>query len=371
MGRKIKILFLINTLDCGGAEKVLIDTVNALDKTKYDITVQTVTDRGIFKDRLKNNVEYKSIVKIKNNFLQRAFTYIINFILPPRIVYKIFIENEYDYEIAFIEGVPTKLISASSSRKSIKYAWVHIDLYSTFGLEKVYKNIKQHTECYKKFDKIICVSESAKKAFIKRFGISNNLIVKYNVINDSYIREKSKEPVEKSKKMRIVTVGRLEHQKGMDRLLKIHKRLMDEGFDYDLLIIGQGSKRNELEEYVKNNSLSESVRFIGFTDNPYKYMESADLIVYPSRAEGYSTVAVEAIILGKPVVVTDCSGMREIFGDSQYGLVTENNDEALYDGIKRMLNSEELRKRYMEMAKIRNKEFSLEKRVKELENLFF
>ena len=365
-----KILFLINTLDGGGAEKVLVDTVNALDKTKYDITVQTVTDRGTFKDRLKNNVKYKSIVKIKNDFLQRVFMYIINFILPPRVVYQLFIRDGYDYEVAFIEGVPTKLISASSSRKSIKYAWVHIDLYNTFGLEKVYKNIQHHIVCYKKYDKIICVSNSAKEAFIKRFGINDKVTVKHNVINDHYIREKSKEPIEKSKKMCIVTVGRLEHQKGMDRLLKIHKSLMDEGFDYDLLIIGQGSKRKKLEEYVKNNLLSESVKFIGFTDNPYKYMATADLIVYPSRAEGYSTVAVEAIILGKPVVVTDCSGMREIFGDSQYGLVTENNDEALYNGIKQMITDPELRKRYIEMAKIRSEDFSLEKRVKELETLF-
>lgn len=365
-----KILFLINTLDGGGAEKVLVDMVNALDKTKYDITVQTVTDRGIFKERLTKDVNYKSIVKIKNTFLRHVFTYIINFILPPRVVYKLFIENEYDYEVAFIEGVPTKIIAASSNIKSIKYAWVHIDLYNTFGLEKVYKNIQYHIDCYKKYDKIICVSNSAKEAFIKRFGIIDKLTVKYNVINDHYIHEKSKAPIEKSRKMRIVTVGRLEYQKGMDRLLKIHKSLMDEGFEYDLFIIGQGSKRKQLEEYVKNNFLSESVRFIGFTDNPYKYMASADLIVYPSRAEGYSTVAVEAIILGKPVIVTDCSGMREIFGDSQYGLVTENNDEALYNGIKQMITDPELRKRYIEMAKIRSEDFSLKKRVKELETLF-
>lgn len=365
-----KILFLINTLDGGGAEKVLVDTVNALDKTKYDITVQTVTDRGVFKKRLIDDIQYKSIVKIKNSFFRRVFTYIVNFILPPKVTYNLFIKNGYDYEIAFIEGVPTKLIAASSEKNAIKYAWVHIDLYNTFGLEKVYKNIKHHTACYEKYDKIICVSNSAKDAFIKRFGISNNIIVKYNLIDDTYIQEKAKEDTWKKEKMLIVTVGRLEYQKGIDRLLKIHSRLIKEGFDYELLIVGQGSKREQLEEYVKRNSLSESVKFVGFTENPYKYMASADLIVYPSRAEGYSTVAVEAIMLGKPVVTTDCSGMREIFGDSEYGLVTENSEESLYNGIKYMLSNLKAREKFSQMAKIRNKEFSLQARIKELEKLF-
>lgn len=372
MGRKVKkVLFLINTLNGGGAEKVLIDTVNALDRTKYQITVQTVTDRGIFKDRLAPYINYKSIVCVKNAFFKRLFTYIINFILPPKLTHMLFIGNGYDCEIAFLEGVPAKIISASPNKNAVKYTWVHTDLYNNiFGLEKVHRNIQNHIRCYKRFDKIICVSESVKEAFIRRFGYMDNLTVKYNVVNDRAIKEKAMETAERSDKIQVVTVGRTEYLKGFDRLLKIHKRLTDEGFDYELVIVGDGSQRAELEEYTKQNSLSDSVKFIGFTDNPYKYMRNADLIAYPSRTEGYSTVAVEAVILGKPVVAADCSGMKEIFGNSEYGLVTDNADEAFYRGMRKMLSDNELREAYSQKAKIRSKDFSMSARIKELEDLF-
>lgn len=365
-----KILFLINALRGGGAEKVLIDTVNALDKSKYQITVQTVIDGGVLKNRLGDDVEYKSIVKAKNPFLRRLCTYAVNYILPPKMVHRLFIGKGYDYEIAFLEGVPTKLISASDDKNSIKYAWVHIDLYNTFGLDKVHKNMQKHIECYKKFDRIVCVSESVKETFIKRFGDFDDLIVKYNIIDDKAIIEKSKEPVQVSNKLRVVTVGRVENQKGFDRLLRIHKKLSDEGFDYELMIVGEGSKRAELEEYVRANNLSDSVVFTGFTDNPYKYMASADMIVYPSRAEGYSTVAVEAVILGKSVIATDCSGMREIFGDSEHGFVTENDEDAICSAMKKMLSDKDLREEYAKKAKSRSRDFGKSVRIKELEELF-
>lgn len=362
-----KLLFLINNLSGGGAEKVLIDTVNALCGDGYNVTLQTVTNKAILKNRLSNMVKYKTIVPFKNKLLSRLCAYMINFIIPPQITHKLFIGNEYDYEIAFLEGVPTKLIAQA---KTVKYAWVHIDLYNTFGLEKVYRSITKHIECYKKYDKIICVSQEVKDMFIKRFGISDHIEVVHNVIDTNIILKKSCESIPKSSRFIICTVGRIEYQKGFDRLIKIHRRLISEGFDYELMIVGDGSQRVELENYVKNNGLSEYTVFIGFTDNPYKYMKNADMLVYPSRAEGYSTVATEAIVLGKPVVAADCAGMKEIFGDSEYGMVTENTDEAIYDGVKKMFTDKELREYYAKQAKRRSKDFLSRNRLKKLEELF-
>ena len=360
-----KLLFFISTLEGGGAELVLTDTANALSG-KYDVTVMTVLDGGAHQKRLCNKVKYNPIIKTKNTFLRKIFAYFISFVLPPSITHSVFIGNSYDCEIAFLEGVPTKIISASKAKK---YAWVHIDLVNTFGLEKVHRTIEKHIDCYKKYDKIICVSETVKEAFSKRFGITDNVVVKYNVVDDALIRKKAEEPIERAKKTRIVSVGRLARQKGYDRLLEVLGRLKKEGFDFELVLVGKGEEYEALKNQAKSLGISDCVEFTGFTDNPYKYIESADFLVFPSRAEGYSTVVTEAVILGKPIVVSDCSGMREILGDSEFGIVTDS-DEALYNAIKSMLCDKNLRNQYAKKASKRAKHFSKTRRTEELTELF-
>ncbi len=369
MKDKKKLLFVINNLSVGGAETILVDTVNALCD-EYDITVHTVTNYGPFRDRLSKNVRYRSLVRAKTNFFKRFFAYIISFIVSPEFIYKHYIKDDYDYEIAFLEGVPTKLLSGSNNEKAKKYAWVHIDLNETFGLEKVHPSMDAHIECYKKFDKIVCVSETVKEAFTKRFGISDNLIVKYNLLDDKDVLERAKEPVEKSDRIRIVSVGRLVRRKGFDRLLFVIKHLKKEGIDCELVIVGDGSRREELEGYVNYHNLSDMVTFTGYSENPYKYINSADLVVLPSRAEGYSTVATESVIIGKPTVVCDCSGMTEIFGDSEYGVIVPNNEDDLYQAVKRMVTDDEYREHYRLKACERALDFSKEKRIAELTELF-
>ena len=365
-----KILFLINTLEGGGAEKILIDTVNNIDKTKYDVTLQTVTDKGVLRKDLNSNVHYKSLVGLKKHFLQRVFSYLLSIVVPTSIIHRIFIGNKYDIEIAFLEGVPTKIVGASKNKKSKKLTWVHTDLYDTFGLDKVHKSMEKHIVCYKKFDKIVCVSENVKKAFTKRFGIDENLVVKYNVLDDNRVRELAKETVDKTTKFRIVSVGRLISLKGFDRLLIAFKKIIDLGEDCELIIVGDGIERENLQGYINDNSLKDRVKLVGFDKNPYKYMNSADLLVYPSRVEGYSTVVTESVILGKPILVTDCAGMKEILGDSEFGLVVENNDEVLFDGLKELVQNQNLRENYAKKAQERAKGFTIKARIEELEELF-
>ncbi len=364
-----KLLFLLNTLDGGGAERILTNTANSL-ADDYDVTVMTVIDKGVFKNQLSGKVKYRSMVRCKNKFIQRMFAYLFSFTLPPKLVHTLFIGSGYDYEIAFLEGVPTKIISASDNTRSVKYAWVHIDLYNMFGIGKAHKSIDEHIECYRKFDKIICVSKSVKDAFVKRFGITDNLEVKYNVTDDEEIKRKARIDVPQSKELRLVFVGRLEKQKGVDRLIKIHKRLIDEGYKYSLIMVGDGGERESVEKYVDENGLGHCTEIVGFTDNPYRYMQSADVLVFPSRAEGYSTVAVEAVILGKPVVTTDCAGMREIFGNSEYGMVVKNEDEAIYEGIKKLFTDKELREEYADRAEQRSEALTKHARIEGLKALF-
>ena len=124
-----------------------------------------------------------------------------------------------------------------------------------------------------------------------------------------------------------------------------------------------------MEEYIGQNDLYDSVTLLGYKTNPYKYVSKCDLFVCASFAEGFSTAATEALIVSTPVCTVEVSGMREMLGDSRYGLITENSEEALYKGIKSLLDDPDLLEHYRRQAVVRGKDFSTENTVKAVENM--
>ena len=167
----------------------------------------------------------------------------------------------------------------------------------------------------------------------------------------------------------LVTVGRLEHQKGYDRLVRIAKHLVDDGLKFELWILGVGSQEADLKQYIQENHLEECVKLLGFHTNPYKYIVQGDLFVCSSRSEGYSTAVTEALILGLPVITTDCSGMAELLKDGECGIITENDEGALYEGVKRLLKDAVLLEHYREKAVERGNDFTIESLMKPIENI--
>lgn len=163
-----KLFFLIPTLNGGGAEKVLVDLVNNLDKNKYDITVKTLLSGGVFEDRLNSNIRYSSVIKAKNKLIRKVLFYIISFIIPSSLAYRIITDDEYDVEIAYLEGVPTKLLIASNNKRSKKVTFLHTDLSNHYRLSKVYKTYNDCLKSYQLYDKVVFVSEQAKIGFEKK-----------------------------------------------------------------------------------------------------------------------------------------------------------------------------------------------------------
>lgn len=137
----------------------------------------------------------------------------------------------------------------------------------------------------------------------------------------------------------------------------------------ELWILGDGSERAVLEQYIEEHHLQERVSLLGFQPNPYKYLAAGDLFVCSSLAEGYSTAVAEALILGLPVVTTDCSGMSELLRNGECGIITDNNEEALYEGMKQVLNTPDMLKFYTEKAKERGMDFSVDRLIEPFENL--
>lgn len=392
-----KVLFLIHTLGGGGAEKVLVNLANNMDKTKFDVTVMTVINTGIFKESLDESVNYKYIFNVpkinfgkkKNNnnksgsllgksskiisFLGRVYSNMWKY-MPVKFFYKIFITDLYDVEVAYLEGICAKIISGSKNKDSKKISWIHVDIINQRKSEFVFKNIQEEKKCYDTFNEIVCVSNVVKEQFIKKLDIScDKVSVKYNPIDSKEVISKSQESVldlKKPNKFVFCSIGRLITQKGYDRLLKVHNDLINQGFPHELWIIGEGNKKVQLEQYITDNKLHGSVKLLGFKENPYKYLKMADAFVCSSRAEGFSTVASEATILGIPIVTVDCSGMKELLGNNnEYGLVTKNTEEDLLEGMKLYLENKKLYDHYSKQIKIRSNMFDLNELIKDIEGL--
>ena len=136
------------------------------------------------------------------------------------------------------------------------------------------------------------------------------------------------------------------------------------------MVLGEGPDRCAMEEYIAENGLENSVHLLGFHSNPYPFMREADVIICSSYSEGFSTMVTEALILGKSVVTTPCSGMDELLGDNEFGLITEDSVEGIYQGMKHMLEDAELRAHYAQKAAIRGRDFSKEKLVSQTEQFF-
>ncbi len=370
---KEKLLFLVDSMAGGGAEKVLSTLLRHLDRNRFDVTLCPVCDTGIYREAVRPYVSYRPILPDPARLNRiRGFVYKVSYkliykILPPKWVYRCFVPKGADVEIAFSEGFPTKLISASSSKDSRKLAWVHIDLeaHPWTQARGVYKDLTEEIRCYSHFDAIAAVSASVRDAFERRYGKSVPVSILYNPVDPEEIRRKGQDTApqgwsERQQTFRIVSAGRLAPQKGYDRLLRGCGMLCKEGYDLEVRIAGEGPQRKELEEMITMLGLTGKVRLPGFLPNPYALIAGADLFVAPSRSEGYSTAVTEALILGVPVLVTDCSGMRELIGEKGCGLVTGNDESAFTAGLRGILNDKDVYDSLKAKAAVFKDSFSLE-----------
>ena len=374
---KRSVLFFLESLGGGGAEKVLSDLVCNLDQAKYDVTVISVADGGVYEPIVKRHCHYRPVFANGDykaggwKKLWYILKYKLIYCLPATIAYRWMIHEEYDVEVAFVEGFATRLIAASPNKCSKKLAWVHIDMEKNPYASASYKSEAEHQAAYEKYDRICCVSQSVKDVFNKMFFDDKRVVVQYNPVDSAEVTRKGKEPVELTPNttLQLGTIGRLVEQKGFIRLLDCLGRLKIQGYQFGLWIAGEGSQRPQLETLIEKYQMQEQVTLLGFQENPYKYMDKCDVFVCSSYAEGFSTVATESLILGKPIFTTDCAGMRELFGDEKCGEIVPNTDEALYEMLEKLLSGEWKVSDYTGAVARRALDFDIKKRMQEIEEL--
>ena len=361
---KKRLMFLIESMVVGGAERVLLNLVNSLSPETYDITVISVFKQSVyenyqctFTDSLAPYVKYKYLVDNTNSLkyqLFNAFFYHGN----KRLLHQLLIGNGYDVEIAWYEGLPTTFLANSSNKHSRKLAWLHYGdgfAHLTATQKDVYRKE------YRQYDKIVGVSEGVCRNFKERVGEDFLLTTRYNILDDQEILRKANAfTVERETPLTFVSVGRLILVKGFDRLINACACLKQVGLDFRLWLIGEGSEHEVLQKQILINGLEDKVHLLGNQDNPYPYIKAADWFVSSSLAEGFSTVLTEACIIGTPIISTRCLGTAELLGaNGEYGLMTENSEEALCQAMRNVLVHTEMRDEFS--AKILSRSSAFQK----------
>ena len=333
-----KILFGITSLTIGGAERVLVDLANELCND-YDITIFTIYPNGEFEKSLSNKIKLKSLYSKRYNELskiQKVFVPLKVWINKNQI-YKKYIKENFDVEIAFLEGPITRLISVKN-RDTKKVAWIHNDISRVFG-NNLKSKIKRYIDekIYNKFDELVFVSKDNKKSFEKFY--KNNAVKKeiiYNYINSENILKKSNDEIPEifaEDELNFVTVARLVEQKGIDRLIRVHSKLIKENLKHKIWVIGDGPEYKKLESLVDSNSVKDTFKLLGKRENPYPYIKKADYFCLLSYFEGYGMVLEEAKILGKDILITNTAA-REAIEGYEYATIIENNENDIYKVLK-------------------------------------
>ncbi|MGE7663629.1 glycosyltransferase [Peribacillus sp. NPDC097197] len=381
---KKKVLFVIDSLDCAGAEKSLISLLSSLDYCNYSVDLMlfahghmleelvpkevTILKPLKYTDFSKMNLRNTIIHSIKNcnlNLLISRLKYSFyirlrkyNHTQKARIFWqtisKVIETNPtiYDIAISYAQGIPTFYVAEKISANK-KFAWVNV----SNRLNEVEKNFQQ--QYYDQFNKIIAVSESAKELFVETFPqyFSNTEVI-YDINNANSIIKMAgigKSYNDNFKGLRILTIGRLDKNKGYDIALNACKKLKESGINFKWYVLGKGPLKEKIEEQIQMDGLKNHFILLGVEANPYRFIKESDIYVQTSRFEGFGLAIAEARMLNVPVVTTRFDAVYNQMIDKKNGLVVDMDAEAVCKGILTLINDLELKEKIVNYLKSEKK----------------
>ncbi|MGN0494640.1 MAG: glycosyltransferase [Lachnospiraceae bacterium] len=334
----MKILIIENNLAGGGAEKVLLTILEELKPPQYDVTLLLIKNKGVYINSVPEHVKVQYMLDVSEGDI--PFPKDRNMLTH---YYEKHIGNEFDVEIAFLEGPPTKLLSCSTNRNSLKIAWVHTDLQKAHWTYSYFSSLQDERFSYDRMDELVFVSPNARNGFEELFDLKlENAIIIKNPINQTKIRALAENYTVNYEGFSCVIVGSLCNRKGQSRLLFAMGRLIELGYNFHLYVVGEGSEERSYRELAHLLNISDNVHFVGFQTNPYPYIKSANILISSSITEGYPLVLCEALSLGVPVIGTRCTGNIDVLNDGKYGMLVDNSEEGLFLGLKEVLDSPQL-----------------------------
>lgn len=357
---KKKVLFIIDSLTCGGAEKSLVSLLPLLNRDKYEISLWMLSPTGAFvslvpKDvRIIEQPSYNRFESLKLRIGRLYYSLLIRFMRLLNIkehgaetlwkcigwAYKV-PDGKWDAVFAYQQGFPTYLV-AEKFKSTKKFAWVNADIFAA-GY-----NTQFNTRFYHKFTRIVPVSSILKDLMVEKLPeFKDKYSVVYDILNPNVIRELSVEQVAtlrtESNEYVFITVGRLVPPKGYDIAVKAASVLKQHGIKFQWYFVGEGPERTNIERWKKDLGVDEEVVLLGLQINPYAYMAQADVYVQTSKFEGFGLTIGEAKILGKPVVSTNFDVVHNQLTHEQNGLIADMSGESVAEFILRLIKDDDLR----------------------------
>lgn len=390
---KKNVIIRSGSLRMGGLERVLIEVLQNIDKKKYNLTLVIDDDCGednIFEKDIPKEISYyflksqkliektnyyklrrKNILyKLMYNIYMNIETYIKSKNIK-KLIEKL---GKIDVFVDYDAGA-TKYIENIEADK--KVVWIH---NSIPNLKKSEGKIKRFGKRLEKYDRIVAICDEMKEELKDIYpNLKDKIIRIYNPFNFSRVlnlKDDMSKLTEKDKELLnedyCIAISRLDTvQKDYKTLLKAFKILKSKGINKKLYIVGDGPSKEEIENMIKEYDLIEEVKLLGRFKNPYVWLNNADFFIHSSKYEGFGLVLIEAAILDKLIISSNCPvGPTEILENGKSGILFNVGDsQELAEKIEKVLNDKNLRNRYILSMKERREDFKKENVLKEYEKL--
>ena len=346
--KKIKILFRHRSMEMGGVEKVMLSLLNNLDKEKFDMTVLLSLNQGELRNEFPHHVRKIYLVDGKEDLstnpvlqkiqlLQRKWK-LEKFRKNPEKIDREILKNEFDVEIAMTYNDFDPVLN-SSNKNSKKIGWFH----SEIDLPKLQPLVPQILEQFPQFDHMVYCSEKIMQIMHRSYPNlkypPESVII--NAVPVDEIRKKSEEKIPDFKNRPVfVSVGRLHTRKGYHKLMDAHHKLLKEGFEHSVVIIGDGEELPNLLIQQKKLGVEETFILAGNKMNPYPYIKNADFFIMPSESEAWPLVISEALILQKPIIATRVGDVELMIEDDKTGHLIRYDTSEIYEAMKKFLTDE-------------------------------
>lgn len=365
---KKRLLFIINTLCGGGAEKALIEFLRRIDYARYDVSLCLVFRQGCYLNDVPPEVRLFSLYRRERCFAHRKALklyrkYGMRTLLRLRARRKI--RAHYDAIISFIEGDALLFHDLVRDRAARNITWLHCDLRLFHWTLKTFRSNRDEQQAYSRMDTIVFCSHITQQSFEQMYRVDVDKEVIFNIIDRDAIRRQAEQgPPVPHDRLTVTSVGSLSEVKCHDRLIRVARMFKDAGYRLRFQIVGEGALEMPLKQLRDELGLQDCVDFTGFRRPPYPEMKASDIFVSTSRTEAASLVICEALTLGIPIAATRTSASEEFLGDNRYGIVTGHSDEEIFEGLRRLVDDEALRAHYRAQGSERAELFSAERTMR-------